>query len=110
MKFQTLRGKPLSIITLSKRGMLLLLALLLMVVAPVHAKPSHNRAAAAPLLLAQIDGAGAARIVERSTGGKVLSVNRQEKKGRIMYRVKVLLPEGRVRTVMVDAETGRMGG
>ena len=110
MKFQTLRGKPLSIIKLSKRGMLLLLALSLMVMAPVHAKPSHNRDAIAPLLLAQIDGAGAARIVERSTGGKVLSVDRQEKKGRIMYRVKVLLPEGRVRTVMVDGETGRMGG
>lgn len=99
-----------SIIKLSRRGILLLLALLLMVVAPLHAKPLHNRDAAAPLLLAQVDGAGAARIVERSTGGKVLSVDRQERKGRIVYRVKVLLPEGRVRTVMVDAETGRMGG
>lgn len=109
MIFQALRGSALSIIRFSVRGMSLLLALL-MVVAPVHAKPSHDRPVARPLQLAQVDGAGAARIVERKTGGKVLSVDRQERKGRIMYRVKVLLPEGRVRTVMVDAETGQMGG
>lgn len=108
--FQTLRGKHLSIVKSDKRGILLILALLLMVVMPAHARPQVQPGIIVPIMLAEVDSSSAARIVERRTGGKVLSVHRQEKKGRVMYRVKVLLPEGRVRTVSVDAETGQMGG
>lgn len=65
----------------------------------------------APVIwLAQVDSSSAARAVQRATGGKVLSVHRQERKGRVQYRVKVLLPEGRVRTMTVDGETGSVSG
>lgn len=47
----------------------------------------------------------AADTVRRATGGRVLSV-RKGKRG--TYRVKVLLPGGRVRTVPVDGRTGRL--
>jgi len=111
MMFLMLRGKHLSIVKHSKRKKLLLLALLLMVVvSPLHAGQWQGRSMGSHIILAEMDGSSAARLVERKTGGKVLSVHRQEKKGRVQYRVKVLLPEGRVRTVSVDAETGQMGG
>ena len=60
--------------------------------------------------LAQVDSNGAARAVERATGGRVLSVNREDRNGRVVYRVKVLLPGGRIRVVTVDGETGSVGG
>lgn len=60
--------------------------------------------------LAQVDSNGAARAVERATGGRVLSVNREDSNGRVVYRVKVLLPGGRIRVVTVDGETGSVGG
>lgn len=106
---QMLRGKHLSI-TDCKRGVLLLLALLLVVVPSAQARPLDHLRSGAPLMLAELDSSAAARLVESRTGGKVLSVHRQENKGKTQYRVKVLLPEGRVRTIMVDAQSGRMGG
>ena len=60
--------------------------------------------------LAEMSGNGAARAVERATGGRVLSVHREENNGRVVYRVKVLLPEGRIRVFIVDAETGSVNG
>lgn len=110
MMFLMLRGKHLSIVKHSKHKKLLLLALLLMAVSPLHAGQWQGHSAGQYMILAELDSSSAARLVERKTGGKVLSVHRQEKKGRVQYRVKVLLPEGRVRTVSVDAETGQMGG
>lgn len=99
-----------SIITNRKRGVLLLALLLALTAAPaIHAQP-RDYVRSAPLMLAELDSSAAARLVESKTGGKVLSVHRQENKGKTVYRVKVLLPEGRVRTVNVDAQSGRMGG
>ncbi len=46
----------------------------------------------------------AAEQARRATGGRVLSV----RKGKRSYRVKVLLPGGRVRTVAVDSRSGRL--
>ncbi len=46
----------------------------------------------------------AAEQARRATGGRVLSV----RKGNRSYRVKVLLPGGRVRTVAVDSRSGRL--
>lgn len=103
-----LRGNPLSIVR-SWFVVPILLSVLLFA-APLRAQPYDIAAPAEYLWLAAVDGAGAARIVERNTGGKVLGIQRQEKKGKTVYRVKVLLPEGRVRTVTVDAETGQMSG
>ncbi len=54
---------------------------------------------------ADIGADAAADRVRRATGGRVLSV-RKGKRG--TYRVKVLLPGGRVRNVAVDGRTGRV--
>lgn len=56
--------------------------------------------------LAELGAADAVRLVERQTGGRVLSVNEEERGGVHVYRVKVLLPEGRVRTIFVDKQSG----
>jgi len=65
---------------------------------------------AAPLLLAEVSASDAASLVAKKTGGKVLKVTEEERDGRWLYRVKVLLPQGRVKTVMVNKETGSVGG
>ncbi|MEZ5584964.1 MAG: hypothetical protein R3F37_21320 [Candidatus Competibacteraceae bacterium] len=49
----------------------------------------------------------AASAVRSATGGKVLGV-RGGKRGGGSYSVRVLLPDGRVRTLSVDAQTGRV--
>ncbi len=54
---------------------------------------------------ADIGTDAAAASAGRATGGRVLSV-RKGKRG--TYRVKVLLPEGRVRNVTVDARNGQV--
>lgn len=46
--------------------------------------------------------------VQRELGGRVLSADSESRDGRIRYRVKVLLPDGRVRIVYVDAATGQV--
>ena len=53
-----------------------------------------------------IGESSAAHIAARSTGGRVLSVRSQGKSGRVIYRVKLLMPDGRVRSVRVDGTTG----
>ncbi len=52
----------------------------------------------------------AAEMVRESTGGRILSVNKQEKKGVVYYRVKVLMADGRVRVIQVNAATGQISG
>lgn len=44
--------------------------------------------------------------VRRDTGGRVLSAQGREERGRTTYRIKVLLPNGSVRVVNVDAQSG----
>lgn len=105
-----LRGFPLSIIKTVLTSMLALIAGVALWVMPAQAMSDPGRVEQGEYWLAAVDSSGAARIVERRTGGKVLSVHRQEKKGKTVYRVKVLLPEGRIRTLTVDAETGGVQG
>jgi hypothetical protein len=50
----------------------------------------------------------AASIARSATGGRVLSLSLRGN-GRPWYRVKVLTPSGRVRSVAVDARTGAVG-
>lgn len=57
---------------------------------------------------AAIDRDGAAAAVQQSTGGRVLAVDRGEKDGQPVFRVKVLTPSGDVRIVIVDAKTGAL--
>jgi uncharacterized membrane protein YkoI len=79
--------------------------------APAIARDRH--AASAGLVRVQardVGPAAAAEAARGATGGRVLGVRAKRAKGRIVYRVKVLLPEGRVRTVTVDGASGRVGG
>ena len=50
----------------------------------------------------------AAAIVREETGGRVLGVKSEKRDGTRIYRVKVLLPKGRVRYYAVDRRTGRI--
>ena len=52
------------------------------------------------------DGADAARQAARMTGGRVLDVRTSNQGGRIVYEVKVLLDDGRVRVVRIDGVSG----
>lgn len=49
----------------------------------------------------------AAAIARSATDGRVLSVDPQQRRGRLIYRVKVLLKGGRVRVVIIDGQTGK---
>jgi uncharacterized membrane protein YkoI len=55
-----------------------------------------------------ITKAQAISAVKSKLNGKVLSVNLIKSQGPPVYRVKVLLDKGRVRTVFVDASNGRV--
>ena len=46
--------------------------------------------------------------VRRDTGGRVLSAETRENRGRTTYRIKVLLRDGSVRVVNVDAQSGEI--
>ena len=41
--------------------------------------------------------------VERETGGKVLSADTIRTRGTVVYRIKVLMPDGRVRVFQIPA-------
>lgn len=49
----------------------------------------------------------AAAAAQRSSGGRVLSVDRTERDGRPVWRVKVLTPQGEVKVILIDAGSGR---
>lgn len=83
----------------------------------LSAAPAAQAAKAAPargaeLRLAQaseqVSLAEATRRVQQSTGGQVLRAETKRDKGRVVHRIRVLTEDGRVRTVHVDAESGRM--
>mgnify|MGYP003571967938 FL=1 len=48
----------------------------------------------------------AAAIAQRQLNGRVLGVNRSDAGGRPTYRVKILSPQGDVRTITIDATSG----
>jgi uncharacterized membrane protein YkoI len=56
----------------------------------------------------QLSLSDAADLVQRRTGGRVLSAQAVREQGRELYRIKVLTPQGEVRVVLVDPATGRM--
>lgn len=49
----------------------------------------------------------AAATAQRSSGGRVLAVDRADQGGRAVWRVKVLTPRGEVRVILVDVASGR---
>lgn len=66
--------------------------------------------------MAQETGAGQARvsldqavaIARRQVPGKVIGAETRERRGRVVHQVKILTPEGTVRVVRVDGESGRV--
>ena len=50
----------------------------------------------------------AASIAQQASGGRVLAVDKSERNGRLVWRVKVLTAQGEVRVLLIDAASGRM--
>lgn len=49
----------------------------------------------------------AAATVQKSSGGRVLTVDKTDREGRAVWRVKVLTPQGEVKVILVDVASGR---
>ena len=49
----------------------------------------------------------AASKAQQSSGGRVLAVEKAERDGRPLWRVKVLTPQGEVKVILIDAASGR---
>lgn len=49
----------------------------------------------------------AASTAQQASGGRVLSVEKAERDGRPVWRVKVLTPQGSVTVILIDAASGR---
>jgi uncharacterized membrane protein YkoI len=75
-----------------KNLVILLSALILAWSAPAWADVSRDDAAAT---------------VQKASGGRVLAVEKTARDGRVVWRVKVLTPQGEVKVVLIDAATGR---
>ena len=60
-----------------------------------------------PPAWADVSRDDAAATAQRSSGGRVLAVDRTEQGGRAVWRVKVLTPRGEVRVILVDVASGR---
>ncbi|MDD2924524.1 PepSY domain-containing protein [Rhodoferax sp.] len=75
-----------------KAPIVLISALLLALATPVWAEVSRDDAAAA---------------AQKSSGGRVLAVEKTQHNGQAVWRVKVLTPQGEIRIVLVDAANGR---
>ncbi|MGH6635516.1 MAG: PepSY domain-containing protein [Gammaproteobacteria bacterium] len=60
------------------------------------------------LAQARIGQGQAVAFARQATGGRVLDVQTQNMGGRVVYLVKVLMPDGRVRIIAVDGETGQI--
>jgi uncharacterized membrane protein YkoI len=50
----------------------------------------------------------AAAIAQRISGARVLSVERAERGGRAVWRVKLVTPRGEVRVILIDVASGRV--
>ena len=46
----------------------------------------------------------AVKSIKKRTGGRILSTKTVNKNGRIVYKIKVLLPSGRVKTFIIKAK------
>jgi uncharacterized membrane protein YkoI len=63
-------------------------------------------ALAAPVW-ADVSRDDATSLAQQATGGRVLAVEKIEREGRLVWRVKVLTPQGEVRLILIDAASGR---
>lgn len=58
--------------------------------------------------LAEVSIEAAISKAKAKYGGKVLSAKEIRSKGPLVYKIKLLLPNGRVKTVFVDGESGEV--
>ena len=56
---------------------------------------------------AEVSRDEAAATVQRASGGRVLAVDKTDRDGRAVWRVKVLTAKGEVKVILVDATNGR---
>ncbi len=66
---------------------------------------------AAPIQVAQASSVGksaAAEAARSAYGGKVLKIEEVKKGNKTLYRVRLLLDDGRVKTVTVDGSSGKV--
>ena len=75
-----------------KSPMILLSALLMAMALPVWADVSRD---------------DASTVAQQVSGGRVLAVEKTEREGRPVWRVKVLTPQGEVKVILIDAVSGR---
>jgi len=95
------------------RSALRRIAVPLLVVATALSMPAAGAQARSVTLLAQAESVSAddaAATVRARVGGRILDVRLQSDARRRVWRVKVLLPGGRVRVYRVDARSGRILG
>jgi uncharacterized membrane protein YkoI len=94
--------------TLRYRATSACLALLVAVASPVTATlAQQGRAQEAPVR-AEVSEDAAVAMVREQTDGKVVRVDRKLEDGSLVYRIRVLSPDGRLREYRVDAATGSM--
>ena len=58
-------------------------------------------------VLADVSREDAAATVQKISGGRVLAVDKTDRDGRSVWRVKVLMPQGEVKVILVDIASGR---
>ena len=56
---------------------------------------------------AEVSRDDAATVAQQLSGGRVLAVEKTEREGRPVWRVKVLTPQGEVKVILIDAASGR---
>lgn len=90
------------------RALLVLIALSLTTAPPAAAEARNGlpRAAADSRAEQNISASQAAAIVQRRFGGRVVDVDSYRRGGRLIYRVRLLQDEGRMRTIQVDGQSG----
>lgn len=57
---------------------------------------------------AEVSRDDAANIAQQASGGRVLAVDRAERDGRVVWRVKVVTAKGEVKVLLIDAASGRL--
>lgn len=56
---------------------------------------------------ADVSRDAAAALAQQATGGRVLAVDQAQREGRLVWRIKLLTPQGEVIVVLIDAASGR---
>ena len=75
-----------------KSSITLISVLLMALALPVWANVSRDDAAA---------------VAQQASGGRVLAVEKTEREGRPVWRVKVLTPQGEVKVILIEVASGR---